>query len=790
MPEILSIGELLDLGNSANMSAYIPYSGLEYNASGAISGISGSAIAGGIESSVVSSIVSSMVSGKADQSAVEDCCSAMSAAVSAKLDATASSLFQPSGNYQPSGDYYSATNPSGFITTADLTDFAKESALSSKLDASASSNFAPSGDYVFESSYSSFTSEVTNNISSISSTVSGLTGTYIEQSASGMFAPSGDYAYNSSLSSKLDASSSSLFAPSGDYAYNSALSSYIPQSSSGQFAPSGDYADASALSSKLDASASSDFYSTSNPSGFITGVDLSPYQLTADMSAYQPSGDYAYNSALSSKVDQSAFDDCCSSVNSALSGKLDASASSMFQPSGEYAPTGDYAFNSSVSSKLDASASSDFYLTSNPSGFIGSGDLSSYVPKSGVVGNPQGYITGILGSAIKQGISAITSAYLIVDSGLELSMSGGSAVLRTSGVEPAMTYGYWNDVITSINGSSLPGEWNTSKSALVGGYVDVHFNDMDIVYKPTPYYTDYGSGSASSTSTATASAGTYPYVFYALPATTDLPIPSPANQYSAYSQTSYSVFHYDLNPDVSAISAIFSGGDYANPLYIAQSGYYEEGAPLSTYTGDGYKRGLLFKDPYSYLSPSNFEAYSIDIVSSKFVNTLVNNACVVKAPTGWLSANSTAMDVGPTKLYTCKLSSLSSIDTYYGSATTSKVIAALYCSGYSPYSVHFSVELDDLPGDMKWYLIQSSETGGNKVIDMCRTTGSSGSVRMDAVTLGRYNSDYCRQIVVSATFASEPGVSGRFSADTAFFHAYQIPTGYVLTQLTSDEFAN
>ena len=231
MPEILSIGELLDLGNSANMSAYIPYSGLEYNASGAISGISGSAIAGGIESSVVSSIVSSMISGKADQSAVEDCCSAMSAEVSAKLDATASSLFQPSGSYMPSGEYYSATNPSGFITTADLTDYAKESALSSKLDASASSNFAPSGDYVFESSYSSFTSEVTNNITSISSTVSGLTGDYLEKSASSMFAPSGEYAYESSLSSYIPESASGQFAPSGDYAYNSALSSYIPYSS-------------------------------------------------------------------------------------------------------------------------------------------------------------------------------------------------------------------------------------------------------------------------------------------------------------------------------------------------------------------------------------------------------------------------------------------------------------------------------------------------------------------------------------------------------------------------------
>ena len=739
MPEILSIGELLDLGNSANMSAYVPYSGLEYNASGAISGISGSAIAGGIESSVVSSIVSSMVSGKADQSAVEECCSAMSAEVSAKLDASASSLFQPSGNYMPSGEYYSASNPSGFITTADLTDYAKESALSSKLDASASSNFAPSGNYVFESSYSSFTSEVTNNISSISSTVSGLTGTYIEQSASGMFAPSGDYAYNSSVSAKLDASSSSLFAPSGDYAYNSALSSYIPSSASGRFAPS---------------------------------------------------GDYAYNSALSSKVDQSAFDDCCSSVNSALSGKLDASASSMFQPSGEYAPTGDYAFNSSLSSKLDASASSDFYLTSNPSGFIGSDGLSSYVPKSGVSGNQQGFVTGILGSAIKQGVSAITSAYLAVDSGLELFMSGDSAVLRTSGVEPTMTYGYWDGLITSINGSGVPGAWNVSKDALDGGFIDAHVNELDVVYKPTPYYIDYGSGSASSTGTATASAGSYPHVFYALPVSTDLPIPSPANQYSAYSQSSYSVYYYSLNPGVSAFSAKFSAGDFGHEVSILQSGPYEEGAPLSNYTGDGYKRGLLFKDQYSYLNPSNLEVSSIDIVSSKFIKTLVNNACVVKSPTGWLSSNSTAMDVGPTKLYTCQLSSVSSISTYYGSATTSMFIAALDCSGYSPYSVHFSVELDDLPCDMKWYLIQSSETGDNKVIDVCRTTGSSGSVRMDAVTYGRYNNDYCKRIVVSAALASEPGVTGRFSADTAFFHAYQVPTGYVLTTLTSDVFAN
>lgn len=427
MPEILSIGELLDLGN-ANNSAYIPYSGLEYNASGAISGISGSAIAGGIESSVVSSIVSSMVSAKADQSAVEECCSSMSAEVSAKLDATASSLFQPSGSYMPSGDYYSATNPSGFITTADLTDFAKESALSGKLDASASSNFAPSGEYVFESSYSSFTSEVTNNITSISSTVSGLTGNYLEKSASSMFAPSGDYAFNSSVSAKLDASSSSLFAPSGDYAYNSALSSYIPNSASGQFAPSGSYADASALSSYIPYSsvAGEDSQITSINGSAIGGTGS---EFTGVVTDDTLTGNGLPDSALGVDNYNVLFD---SSMYSSLDGNnvTIGVQSGIYQPSGDYYPASNpsgfissvdlsnYAttgyVDSSVSGKLDSSASSSFYTTDNPSGFITGVDLSIYA----------------------------TTAY--VDSSV-------------SGKQDTLTFAYDVDKISAINGSALAG---------------------------------------------------------------------------------------------------------------------------------------------------------------------------------------------------------------------------------------------------------------------------------------------------------------------------------------------
>ena len=47
-------------------------------------------------------------------------------------------------------------NPSSFVQSGDLSAYAKESSVSGKLDASASSLFAPSGDYAFNSSLSSY----------------------------------------------------------------------------------------------------------------------------------------------------------------------------------------------------------------------------------------------------------------------------------------------------------------------------------------------------------------------------------------------------------------------------------------------------------------------------------------------------------------------------------------------------------------------------------------------------------------------------------------------------------
>ena len=60
------------------------------------------------------------------------------------------------------------------------------------------------------------------------------------------------------------------------------------------------------------------------------------------------------------------------------------------QIAGNYQLSGDYAFNSSLSSKLDASASSNFYLTSNPSGFLTSVSADSNFTGDGTSGNPLG----------------------------------------------------------------------------------------------------------------------------------------------------------------------------------------------------------------------------------------------------------------------------------------------------------------------------------------------------------------------------------------------------------------
>lgn len=348
--------------------------------------------------------------------------SAVDSAVSGKLDASASSQFQPSGDYQPSGEYYSASNPSGFITGVDLSDYATlsavESAVSGKQDASAMTAYQPSGDYYSASNPSGF-----------------ITGVDLS-----------DYAtkagVESAVSGKLDASASSQFQPSGDYQpageYYSASnpSGFITGVDLSDYATTGDVE--SAVSGKLDASASANFYPNDNPSGFVTGVDLTPYQEKTAMSSYVPFSSVGVDG--SGKV---------SGINgSGIAGTDEAVVSGIASAYAE----------SAVSGKMDASASSNFYPSGNPSGFITGVDLSPYQPVSSMTAyqpsgeyysasNPSGFITGVDLSpyALSADVSGTVDA--VATNSATWAQSGGDVFV--SG------FGYNDSAISSIEGSSL-----------------------------------------------------------------------------------------------------------------------------------------------------------------------------------------------------------------------------------------------------------------------------------------------------------------------------------------------
>lgn len=222
------------------------------------------------------------------------------------LEQSASALFAPSSletskmdvsgmsAYMPSGDYLTATASSLF---------APSSLGTSKLDASASSSFAqasslsgyiPTG----ESSKYQQTGGMTAYVpySSVEGTgghVTGINGSAIAGAAGHEYSGISPIVVDNTAETisiqttglAIDADTMSAWVSGDDVVIGvkSAMVSAIASS----------YAE-SAASGKLDTSAfnSGDFYSTANPSGFITGVDLTPYQEKSAMSAYQPSGNY------------------------------------------------------------------------------------------------------------------------------------------------------------------------------------------------------------------------------------------------------------------------------------------------------------------------------------------------------------------------------------------------------------------------------------------------------------------------------------------------------------------
>ena len=111
------------------------------------------------------------------------------------------------------------------------------------------------------------------------------------------------------------------------------------------------------------------FYASSNPSGFITGIDLSPYTT----------------------------EDFVTGVSGFLQSQISSNYSDI---TGIINTTGSFVLKSETGSFISDSETGQFYSKSNPSGFITGVDLSSYVQSSetGVLyptSNPSGFITGV-----------------------------------------------------------------------------------------------------------------------------------------------------------------------------------------------------------------------------------------------------------------------------------------------------------------------------------------------------------------------------------------------------------
>lgn len=204
---------------------------------------------------------------KNETSSKEEISSALTA-----IDNTISGL---TGEFQEKGDYYSASNPSGFITGVDLSNYYQKNETSSKQEI---------GDVI---------TEINNNITNLSGKYYPLTSN-----------PSGYLTAHQDISDKLDVTAFTAYtatAKGTEYSAGENINITNHVISGKDWSAE----IASATSGKLDATAfnSGDFYPmTGNPSGFITGVDLSNYYQKNETSSKEE-----ISAALTGKLDESAF---------------------------------------------------------------------------------------------------------------------------------------------------------------------------------------------------------------------------------------------------------------------------------------------------------------------------------------------------------------------------------------------------------------------------------------------------------------------------------------------------
>lgn len=398
---------------------------------------------------------------------------------------SADTLYQPIGNYQTAGDYLTTSdsalfypmegNPSGYLTAhQDLSEYAKTDDLSAyqeKGDYYSASN--PSGfitgvdlSNYYEKNETSSKEEINNAITSVENIINNLSGEYYP-----LDNPSGfitgvdlsDYQKTADMTAYQEAGN---YQTAGDY-YSASnpsgfitgvdLSNYYQKNETSSKEEIND-----ALTSKLDATSfdPNAFYPSSNPSGFITGVDLTDYVERDELTAYQEKGDYysASNpSGFITGVDLSNYYEknetsSKEEISAALTSKLDESAFTAYTATAvqgiEYTGIAPIDVNNTTHE-----ISADVWTLSARNGISILEDAENkvttldFVGGSGfypMTGNPSGFLTAH---------QSLSNYYTKTDTSSKQEISAA-----LTGKQDNLTFAYnSNDAISSINGSALAG---------------------------------------------------------------------------------------------------------------------------------------------------------------------------------------------------------------------------------------------------------------------------------------------------------------------------------------------
>lgn len=414
------------------------------------------------------------MSSYAYQSSLDNCCSSMSSVVSSIQNDVSSISSVVSGITGATGNYVEKSSISAESATWNT--------VSSKVDQSAFDNCC--------SAMSGYVSSLQNDVSSISSTVSGLTGQYVEISSISGYSSTWNSA--SAISSKLDESAFTAYTSTATGFFTGVVT---------DSSLTGDGTPGSALGvnkmelvfdSSMETSVSGNSaivgVNTAIMSGYMPTGASSDFILTSQSGAFQPSGNYQPSGDYLSSTDSSNF--------------ILTSQSGAFQPSGNYASSSDitgfvYASSisaesavwnsaSAVSGKLDESAFTSYTATAT-------GFFTGVSTDSSLTGN------GTPGSAL-----GVNRMELIFDSSMTTSVNDGSA---TVGVNTAIlsgkldasaisSYALSADVSSCIDTvSSNSASWG---GGATGDYVEKSAIEVTIGDSNTALDTAFAQGSANS----------------------------------------------------------------------------------------------------------------------------------------------------------------------------------------------------------------------------------------------------------------------------------------------------